>query len=124
MATMTEIEKLQKLTGESDNELLSLVYDDAKAAVLAYTNRTVLPEVLMKDTRDIAVILLNRIGTEGEKERSEAGERYVFDDMTVHITANLNRYRLARVGGITYEYKPEDASQQDADDASDEANNA
>lgn len=119
---MTEIEKLQKLTGESDTELLSLLYDDATAEVLAYTNRTRLPDVLKKVTRDIAVIMLNRIGTEGEKERSEAGERYVFDDMPKHIVATLNRYRLARVGGETHEYKPEDAPESDADNVSDETN--
>lgn len=37
---MTELEKLKKLTGEKDEELLQILMEDATAWVLAYTNRT------------------------------------------------------------------------------------
>lgn len=37
---MTELEKLKKLTGEKDEELLQVLMEDATAWVLAYTNRT------------------------------------------------------------------------------------
>ena len=37
---MTEIEKLKKLTGESDEALLSLLLEEAESFVLSYTNRT------------------------------------------------------------------------------------
>ena len=37
---MTELEKLKKLTGEKDEELLQVLLEDATAWVLAYTNRT------------------------------------------------------------------------------------
>lgn len=102
---MTELEKLQKLTGESDTDLLSLLLDDAKAYVLAYTNRKQLPEALEKTVRDLAVIALNRMGTEGETGRSEAGESYSFDNAPKQIFDILNRYRLARVGGYAFEKK-------------------
>lgn len=100
---MTELEKLKKLTGESDEELLSLLLEDAELFVLMYTNRTELPEALEKTVRDLAVIALNRMGTEGESSRSEAGESYSFDNAPKNIYDAMNRYRLARVTGYALE---------------------
>ena len=76
---MTELEKLKKLTGESDEELLSLLYEEAESHVLAYTNRTKLPDALKKSVLDLTVIALNRMGTEGESSRSDGGSSYSFD---------------------------------------------
>ena len=59
---MTDIEKLKKLTGESDEELLSLLLEEAEAFVLSYTNRTHIVSGLDKAVRDLAVIALNRRG--------------------------------------------------------------
>lgn len=102
---MTDIEKLKKLTGESDEELLSLLFEEAEAFVLSYTNRTKLVTELEKAVRDLAVIALNRMGTEGETGRSEAGENYSFDNAPKQIYDTLNQYRLARIGGHAYEKK-------------------
>lgn len=102
---MTELEKLKKLTKESDEELLSLLLEDAETFVLSYTNRTKIPEGLKKTVRDLAVIALNRMGTEGETSRSEAGESYSFDSAPKSVYDILNRYRLARVGGHAFEKK-------------------
>jgi len=96
---------LKKLTGESDEELLSLLLDDAEAYILAYTGRTRLPEPLNRTRRELAVIALNRMGTEGESARSEGGESYNFDTAPKSVYATLNRYRLARVGGHLHEAK-------------------
>ena len=71
---MTELEKLKKITGEKDEELLQLLLEDAETFVLSYTNRTHIVTGLEKAVRDLAVIALNRMGTEGEKSRSESGE--------------------------------------------------
>ncbi len=104
---MDDIEKLKKLTGESDSELLSLLLEDAKEFVLSYTNRTEIVTGLQKTVRDLAVIALNRMGTEGESGRSEGGESYNFENAPKHIYDVLDRYRLARIGGRTYETKKE-----------------
>lgn len=106
---MTEIEKLKILTGESDEKLLSLLIDDATAFALSYTNRTELVSGMDRAVRDLAVIALNRIGTEGESSRSGGGESYSFNDAPKHIYDTLDRYRLCRVGGRTYEAKKEEA---------------
>lgn len=103
MAKSKEIERVQTLTGEKDEDLIEILLDDAEAFVLSYTNRTRLKTGLEKAVRDLAVIALNRMGTEGEKSRSEGGESYTFEDAPKQIYDTLNRYRLARVGGKTYE---------------------
>lgn len=102
---MTELEKLRRITGESDEVLLSLLLEDAGSFVLSYTNRTVLIDALKKPVRDLAAIALNRMGTEGETGRTEAGESYSFNDAPKQIFDILNRYRLARVGGHAFEKK-------------------
>ena len=106
---MTEIEKLKRLTGESEEVLLSLLLDEATAFVLSYTGRTKIVTGLEKAVRDLAVIALNRMGTEGESSRSGGGESYSFDNAPKHIYDTLDRYRLARIGGRTYEAKTEQA---------------
>ena len=105
MYEQAEIDKLKLLTGEKNEELLSLLLEDAEAFVLAYTNRTRLVPGLIKPVRDLAVIALNRMGTEGETGRSEAGESYSFNDAPKQIYDTMNRYRLARVGGHAHEKK-------------------
>ena len=110
---MSEVEKLITLTGESDKTLLSLLLDESKDFVLAYTNRTKLIDPLKKPVRDLAVIAYNRRGTEGENSRSGGGESYSFDNAPKQIYDVLNRYRLARVEGVIHEAKtesPEDIS--------------
>lgn len=104
---MTELEKLKKLTGEKDEEILQILMEDATTWVLAYTNRTRLISGLDKTVRDLAVIALNRIGTEGEAARTGSGESYTFEDAPKQVYDVLNRYRLARVGGVTHETQTE-----------------
>ena len=109
MAKSKDIERVQTLTGEKDEDLIEILLDDAEAFVLSYTNRTRLKTGLEKAVRDLAVIALNRMGTEGEKSRSEGGESCTFDDAPKQIYDTLNRYRLARVGGKTYEAEKKQA---------------
>lgn len=104
---MTDIEKLKKLTGESDDALLFLLLEEAETFVLSYTNRTRLVSGLDKAVRDLAVIALNRRGTEGENSRSGAGETYNFENAPKQVYDLMNRYRLVRIGGKAHEAKAE-----------------
>ena len=104
------VERVMTLTGENDEELVTQLLEDAEAWALAYTNRTVLPPVLEKIVRDLAVISLNRMGTEGESSRSEGGESYSFDSAPAQVYDILNRYRLASIGGKNFESKDEEES--------------
>ena len=96
------IERLKILTGNNDEKLIGVLIDEAEAFVLGYTNRIRLVTGLEKAVCDLA---LNRLGTEGETGRSEGGESYSFDNAPRQIYDVLNRFRLARVGGRTYETK-------------------
>ena len=100
---MSEAEKLKKLTGESDEALLSLLLENAKEEALNYTNRSKVIPKMLKPIRDLAIVAYNRLGTEGESGRSEAGESYSFDDAPKHIYDALKACRLARVGGHAHE---------------------
>lgn len=102
---MRDIERIKKLTGENDETLIQILLEDATEYVLAYTNRTHMILALEKPVRDLAVIALNRMGTEGESARSEGGSSYTFEDTPKQIYDVLNRYRLARVGGHAFETK-------------------
>ncbi len=104
---MTDVEKLKLLTGESNEALLSLLLEDATEFVLSYTGRTKIVTGMEKTVRDLAVIALNRMGTEGESSRSAAGESYSFENAPKQIYDVLDRFRLARVGGKVYEAKAE-----------------
>jgi len=106
---VTDTEKIKTLTGEKDEGLIGLLLEDAEAFVLSYTNRTVMIPALEKTVRDLAVIALNRMGTEGESGRSGAGESYTFDNAPKQIYAIMNRYRLARIGGRVYEAEKKQA---------------
>ena len=106
---MTELEKLKKMTGEKDEGLLQILLEDAEAFVLSYTNRTHLVSGLDKAVRDLAVIALNRMGTAGKAARTGSGESYTFNDAPKQIYDVLNRYRLARVGGKTFEAEKKQA---------------
>ena len=100
---VAEIFRLEKLTGEKDEELLEILLKDAESYVLSYTNRSRLIPALESPVRDLTLIALNRMGTEGESGRSEGGESYSFDNATKKIYDIMNRYRLARVGGKVHE---------------------
>ena len=100
---ISNLEKLKLLTDEPNEKLLKTLLEDAEEFVLAYTNRTKIPDALNKTVRDLAVIAYNRLGTEGEASRSESGESYSFDNAPKHIYSIMNRYRLARCGGHAYE---------------------
>ena len=105
MNQMSDLEKLKLLTGESDIKLLSLLLEDAKEFVLNETNRTVIPSKIASLPRKIAIMAYNRMGTEGEVSRSEAGESYTFDDMPESIQRQIRSVRIARCGGHAHEAK-------------------
>ena len=90
MAEARDIERVKLLTGETNENLIEAYLEEAADFVKSYTNRSVIITPLEKAVRDLAVIALNRMGTEGE-----TAPKQVYDIM--------NRYRLARTGGITFE---------------------
>lgn len=71
--------RVKLLTGRGDiDALLGQLIDDAAEQALNYTNRTQVVDGMVKPIGDLAIVFYNRLGTEGEKSRSEGGEKYDF----------------------------------------------
>lgn len=100
---MTDIEKLQRLTGEDDTDVLALLLEQAENRILAYTNRSYLTAMLEQVKIDWAVIAYNRLGTEGETSRSEGGISSSFEEIPDSIRKAMNNNRLAKVAGYAFE---------------------
>ena len=105
---MTQTEELKKLTGESDEELLSILLKMSEETILTLTNRTTLPHSLITTQTKLAVIAYNRLGTEGETSRSEGGISSAFSDMPADILKSIKSKRLGKVGGRIYETNTEE----------------
>lgn len=91
---------IPETTGQGD--LLEQLILDAGDFVESYTGRSSVPDALVRTVGDLAIVAYNRRGTEGESARSEGGESYTFETAPAQIYDVLNRFRLARVGGVTY----------------------
>ena len=122
MAQLTEeqsaaiLERVKILVDEDLSEdLYTQVIKDAADFVCAYTNRAVVPDDLVITVGDLAIVKINRLGTEGERSRSEAGENYSFNDAPANIFSLLNKRRVARVGGYNAVQKAQSPDDQSGD---------
>lgn len=111
-----DVSILKKLTGESDEELLSLLLITAEEKLLELTNRTRMIQKLTAAKRDLAVIAYNRLGMEGESSRSQGGISSAFIEIPKGIEEVIRANRIARVGGKVHE-KTEDQDQESIDKA-------
>ena len=105
---MTDLEMLKKMTGESDDELLSSLLQMAEAEILSLTNRSKITAKLKPAVIKWALIAYNRQGMEGEASRSEGGISSSFVEIPKEIQDAIKRYRLGRVCGHAYEAKDEE----------------
>lgn len=92
---MDELGQLKILTGESDEELLSLFLNRAKSKILDHTNRTEMIDRLVPYQVELAHIFYLRHGMNGESSHSEGGISQSFRSINeiLHDTDDL---RLAR----------------------------
>lgn len=105
---MNDLEMLKKITGESDEELLSSLLQMAEEEILSLTNRSKITEKLKPAVRKWALIAYNRRGTEGESSRSEGGISSAFVEIPKEIADVIKSNRLGRVSGHAYEKKPDE----------------
>lgn len=76
---------------------LAALCQDAEGMVLAYTGRRTLPAALETAAVQLAVVLYNREGTEGETGHSEGGVSRTMDGLPAEIERQLRPYRLAQI---------------------------
>lgn len=85
-----------RLPDASDNALLNELLDSAGEMILAYTGRSCVPETLHGAQIEIAVLLYNRMGMEGESDHAEGSVRRSVESIPEQVRAQLNPYRLAK----------------------------
>ena len=98
--TLTEmlarVRRRLQLTDDKQDELLCDLLADASALMLGYLGREELPPALEGVQCQLAAILYNRLGMEGEARRSEGGVSITVDTLPADITAQLTPWRLGK----------------------------
>ena len=94
------LEKLKRrIPDATDDALLRNLLSDAERYILAYTGREELPEALEGLVIELAAILYNRLGMEGETAHSEGGVSWSAELLPEHLRRVMNPYRLAKAVG-------------------------
>lgn len=94
---MTANERFRAMVPDLPQETLEALMLDAGEMICSYTRRASVPEALTGAQVRLAVILYNRMGTEGETSHSEGGVSRTMEGMPSEIEKQLKPYRLAVV---------------------------
>lgn len=91
------LERLKRrIPDGKDEALMNDLLTDAQDMILAYTGRDSVPLVLQGAQIEIAAMLFNRMGMEGESSHSEGSVSRSADSLPEYIRRQLNPFRLAR----------------------------
>lgn len=94
---MTTEERLAVHLPDVDEGTRKALLDDAEGMILACTGRHALPAALHTAQVQLASVLYNRMGTEGETAHSEGGVSRTMEGMPEEIWRQIAPYRLARI---------------------------
>lgn len=86
------------LEDDGEDDLLSVLLDQARWTVLTVTGRETLPPALLGAVLDLAVLRYNRRGLEGESARTEGGVTAQIEALPEDILRQLRSMTLARAG--------------------------
>ena len=95
------LEKLKRrlnVTETDRDALLDDLLEDAEAFVLGYTGRKSLPDELKGVVVETAAASYNLLGLEGASSHAEGGVSATVDLLPKQMKAQLDRYRIAKVG--------------------------
>ena len=87
---------MRRIPGAKDEELLEDLISDAAAMICAYTMRQSVPAQLEGVQLEIAVLLYNRMGLEGENVHDEGSIRRSVDSLPEYVRRQINPWRLAK----------------------------
>ena len=94
------LEKLKRrIPDAKDDLLLADLLEDAEKMILAYTGQRELAQNLTGVQIEIAAMLFNRMGMEGESSHAEGSLSRSADSLPEYIRRQLNPYRIARAVG-------------------------
>lgn len=86
----------RRISDAQDDALLKDLLEDAGRMICAYTQRPALPETLEAAQLELAVILYNRMGMEGEESHGEGSVTRSVDSLPECLRRQLNPWRLAK----------------------------
>ena len=89
----------RRLNDLQDEALLQDLIDAAAGMICAYTGREKVPSVLESVQIEIACIIFNRMGMEGESAHSEGSVSHTADSLPEFVRRQLNPFRLAKAVG-------------------------
>jgi len=93
------LEKLMRRlpdAGEDKRQLLEDILEDAGRAICAFTCRDSVPEALTGVQVQMAAVMFNRMGMEGEESHDEGGIVRRVEAMPEDIACQLRPWRLVR----------------------------
>lgn len=91
------LEKLKRrIPDAKDDALLAELIEAAGQAICAYTGRAAVPAALEAAQLEIAAMLFNRMGMEGESDHDEGSLRRSAESLPEFLRRQLNPYRLGR----------------------------
>lgn len=91
------LEKIKRRIPDArDDALLNDLLEDAGKMICAYTLRSAVPDVLQAAQIEIAVMLFNRMGMEGEGAHGEGSVSRSVDSLPEYLRRQLNPWRSAK----------------------------
>lgn len=101
---MTQLERLKirlEIKNTDEDNLLTMLLDDAEGEILDYCNRDVLLPKMESLQRELAIIYYNRMGSEGESSRSEGGVSVSYSTVIPEsLKSRLRSYRRLKAVGV------------------------
>lgn len=86
----------RRIPDARDEALLNDLLEDAGKVICAYTMRGAVPEALEAAQIEIAVMIFNRVGMEGESTHDEGSIRRNADSLPEYLRRQLNPWRSAK----------------------------
>ena len=91
------LDRLKRRLPDAGNDaLLNDLLADAGAMIQAYTGQNAVPDVLEGAQLEIAVMLFNRMGMEGEASHAEGSVSRSADSLPEYLRRQLNPFRLVK----------------------------
>lgn len=97
---MTPMERMKARLPTVQDAHLDALLCDAAGMILAYTGRASVPQALETAQVQLAAVLYNREGTEGQTGHSEGGVSRTMEGLPEEIRRQIAPYRVAKVVSV------------------------
>ena len=92
--------RLPDIQNKEQDDLLLALLCDAASMICHYTGHSAVPEPLLNTQVRLAVILYNRLGTEGDKSRAEGDINRTFEPIPDALRQELLPFRIVKTGCV------------------------